>query len=174
MTLPKFKYNPNPLSLGIIKKEVTNCPVCKLEREYKYDGPFYTELEVEGICPWCISDGSAARLFNGEFQDPDNCDEVTDKEYLDELVHRTPGYIGWQQEYWLSHCGDFCAIIQYVGWEEIKHLENELVDDINSICLEWGLTEQEFKNMLLNEGSFQGYLFKCNHCSKHRLYVDSD
>ncbi|MEH6978944.1 CbrC family protein [Bacillus pseudomycoides] len=41
---------------------------------------------------------------------------------MKELIHRTPGYGGWQQEYWLSHCNDFCAFIGYVEWEEIAHL----------------------------------------------------
>ncbi|XPE48877.1 CbrC family protein [Shigella flexneri] len=25
---------------------------------------------------------------------------------LKELVECTPGYHGWQQEFWLAHCGD--------------------------------------------------------------------
>ena len=29
---------------------------------------------------------------------------VDDPEKLDELIHRTPGYSGWQQEYWRAHC----------------------------------------------------------------------
>jgi uncharacterized protein len=174
MELPKFKYNPNALSLGVIREEETNCPVCKKERKYLYDGPFYTENDVEGICPWCIFDGAAAKKYEGEFQDVDSCEEVDKEEYIDELIHRTPGYVGWQQEYWLSHCGDFCAIVQYVGWEEIKHLENELAEDIRKICIEYGLTKQEFQNGLINEGNLQGYLFECIHCSKHRLHVDTN
>lgn len=35
------------------------------------------------------------------------------------LLHRTPGYSGYQQKVWLSHCGDFCAFTGYVGWKEI-------------------------------------------------------
>ncbi|GLX67540.1 CbrC family protein [Paenibacillus glycanilyticus] len=172
--LPGFKYNPNALLLGVIKKETTICPVCKFKREYKYDGPFYSLEDVEGICPWCISDGSAAKMYDGEFQDPANCDEVEKEKYIDELMHRTPGYVSWQQEYWLSHCGDFCAIVQYVGWEQIKHLEEELSEDIASICTDYDLTQEEFQKCLLNEGSLQGYLFKCVRCGKHRLYVDSN
>lgn len=32
MELPNFRYNPNALSLGVIIKEKTSCPVCKNER----------------------------------------------------------------------------------------------------------------------------------------------
>ncbi|MUT64783.1 hypothetical protein GOM71_02390 [Paenibacillus sp. NEAU-GSW1] len=174
MTLPAFKYNPNALLLGVIKNEKTNCPVCKQERDYVYYGPFFSTEDVEGLCPWCISDGAASRMFDGEFQDPASCDEVENEQSLDELIHRTPGYVGWQQEYWLSHCGDFCAVIQYVGWDEIKHLEDELADDIASICSGYDLTVNEFKKILRNEGGLQGYLFKCIHCGQHRLCADSN
>lgn len=111
MTLPTFKYNPDPVSLNVIKKEPTTCPVCEKERDYVYHGPFYTVEDVEGICPWCIKDGSAAKKYDGTFQDDASCDDVDQEEYIDELIFRTPGYRGWQQEYWLSHCGDFCAIV---------------------------------------------------------------
>lgn len=172
--LPKFKYNPNAVSLGVIKKENTLCPVCKAEREYKYDGPFYSLENIEGICPWCISDGSAAKMFDGEFQDAANCDAVEKNEYTDELIHKTPGYVSWQQEYWLSHCGDYCAIVQYVGWNEIKHLQEELYEDIAKICTEFRLTQEEFQGRLINEGGLQGYLFECVRCGKHRLYADTN
>ena len=56
-TLPEFKYNPNALKLEIIIKREAVCPVCNEKREYVYDGPFYSEEEVEDICPWCIKDG---------------------------------------------------------------------------------------------------------------------
>ncbi len=39
---------------------------------------------------------------------------------LKEFVERTPGYHGWQQEFWLAHCGDFCVFIGYVGWNDIE------------------------------------------------------
>ena len=173
MNLPTFKYNPDPIKLGVIIEEETICPVCKKERDFVYVGPFYSVEEVEGICPWCIADGSAAQKFEGDFQDSYSCDEVDKEEYLDELIYRTPGYTSWQQGYWLSHCGDFCSIIGYVGWEEIKYLENELESDIKRICDEYNLTNEDFKNFLVNDGDFQGYLFQCNCCKKHRLHVDA-
>ncbi|KAA0543115.1 CbrC family protein [Bacillus sp. BGMRC 2118] len=172
MKLPNYKYNPYPIKLGVIVEEETFCPVCEKKQEYVYQGPFYSEEEVEGICPWCIADGTAAKKYDGEFQDPASCDEVDDEKFVDELILRNPGYTGWQQEYWLSHCGDFCSIIGYVGWEEIKHLENELKEDINNICNEFQMSGQEFKDNLVNQGDFQGYLFQCNCCKKHRLHVD--
>lgn len=131
--LPYFKYNPNAIELGIIKIEKTNCPVCKQDRNYTYNGPFYSVDEVEGICPWCIKDGSAAKKYNGDFQDTESCESVDQEEYLIELTTMTPGYKGWQQERWLSHCGDFCALKSYVGWSQIKDLKEELKNDLSKI-----------------------------------------
>lgn len=170
--LPTFKYNPNSLELGIIKKELTTCCVCKNEREYIYSGPFYSIENVESICPWCIANGNAAKKFDGEFQDSYSCDEVNDEEKLKELIHRTPGYRGWQQEYWLGHCNDFCAFIGYVEWKEIAHLENELQQDLVEFTEYYGLSLQDFQYSLGHQGSLQGYLFKCLHCGIHRLHVD--
>ncbi|AOZ90705.1 hypothetical protein BK049_13765 [Bacillus xiamenensis] len=92
---------------------------------------------------------------------------------MDELIFRTPGYHGWQQEYWLSHCGDFCAIVQYVGWKEIEHLEEELSEDIEEICSGGNVTKENLKQWLVNGGDLQGYLFQCVHCKKHRLHIDA-
>ena len=172
MKLPTFKYNPNPIKLGVITEEETICPVCEKKRDFVYEGPFFAVEEIEGICPWCIADGSAAKKYDGEFQDVQSCEEVDQEAYVDELIYRTPGYTGWLQEYWLSHCGDFCSIIDYVGWDEIKHLEVELKDDIDKICEDYQLTFQEFKDTLEIDGDLQGYLFKCNSCKQHRLHAD--
>ncbi|QHE51591.1 CbrC family protein [Pontibacillus sp. HMF3514] len=172
MELPKFKYNPDPVLLKVFEREKTLCPACKKSSEYSYVGPFYSVEEVEGICPWCIKDGTAAKLFDGEFQDVEGCEDVSNEEYINELIFRTPGYIGWQQEYWLSHCGDFCAIKNYVGWEDVKDLEEELYGDIKRICDELQITEEVFKKSLTNGGDHQGYLFQCVKCGKYRLHSD--
>ena len=170
--LPHFKYNPNALELGVIKKEPTACPICKQNREYTYAGPFYSVEEAEGICPWCIADGSATERLDGTTQDSYSCEPVENPEFLEELTLRTPGYSGWQQEVWLSHCGDFCAIKQYVGWKEISHLTEELTDDLNRIKTEYSFTQEQLEQYLVNNGSLQGYLFQCIHCAQHRLTVD--
>lgn len=172
--IPSFKYNPDPIKARVIEKRKAVCPVCNKETQYVYVGPFFSKEEVENICPWCIKDGSAAKKYDGEFQDGCSCEEVESVEYLDELIHRTPGYFGWQQEKWLSHCEDFCAFIDYVGWKEIKHIADELEDDIALIKDQMGMTQEEFEESFVNGGSHQGYLFKCVVCGKHRLTSDLD
>lgn len=174
MELPRFKYNPDPINARVIEKNKTHCPVCDKEKEYVFVGPFYSIEEVEGICPWCIHDGSASKKYDGDFFDAASLESVENNAYIDELVHRTPGYIGWQQESWLSHCGDFCAFIDYVGWEEIKDIANDLVEDIEKIKRRMRLTQEEFEKSMVNGGSHQGYLFRCLKCGKHRLTSDLD
>ena len=172
--LPVFKYNPNAIKNKGIVQRSAKCQVCNEHTEYVYEGPFYSVDEVEDICPWCIKSGKAAVKYDGQFQDDSTCEEVDNIEYLDELIHRTPGYSGWQQEVWLSHCGDFCAFIDYVGWNEIKHLESELKDDLDIIKSNYRLTQKELEKALVNGGSLQGYLFKCVVCGHYRLTIDCD
>jgi uncharacterized protein len=170
--LPIFKYNLDPVGNEIIVKRDSVCPVCGEETEYVYEGPFYSVSNVSNICSWCIKNGMAAKKYNGIFQDDASCEDVDQLEYIDELVHRTPGYIGWQQEVWLSHCGDFCAFEKYVQWDDIKSMATELEDDLKNIREDYGLSQAELEVAL--NGGLQGYLFKCVVCGKHRVTVDCD
>lgn len=151
---------------------ITHCPVCEQNREYCYKGSIYCIDEVEGICPWCIQSGEAAKKYDGIFQDPDSCEPVDDERCTIELTQRTPGYCGWQQEQWLSHCGDHCAFVGCVGWAEIKHLQDELEDDIEKLRKKMSLSRENYETSLLKIGHHRGYLFQCIHCGKHRLTDD--
>ena len=168
--LPEFKYHADPMKTGVIIKQEAVCPVCKEGTSYIYIGPFFSVDEVEDICPWCICNGEAANKFSGSFQDAASVDDGYTKEQLEELIYRTPGYFGWQQEYWLRHCNDFCSFVDYVGWNEIKDIIDELSDDIEQS----GYTFDEVKTHLSKEGSLRGYLFKCRDCGRYRLYIDCD
>ena len=134
-----------------------------------YRGPFYTIDEVNGLCPDCIASGAAAEKFDGEFQDSESVDEVSDPAKLDELVHRTPGYCGWQQEYWRAHCDDFCAFLGAVGYKELLELGvlAEVLEDLE----DW---QREGIQELEKNGDTQGYLFRCLHCGRHLLQIDYD
>jgi uncharacterized protein CbrC (UPF0167 family) len=171
--LPSFRYHPDPVATGVVKPATTQCPVCGQRRSHVYEGPFYTIERVNGVCPWCIQDGSAARRYNGEFQDAASCEPVDLPEYLDELLHRTPGYSGWQQEVWLSHCGDFCAFVGYPNWNQLEPLVDELTTDFQRTKGEMNLNDDEFVQSL-RAGSLYAYLFKCLHCGNHRVAFDMD
>ena len=173
--LPTFRYHPDPLGTGAFQKgEPRECQCCGEPTDIRYKGPFYAETEITCLCPGCIVTGKAAETFDAEFQDPFSIDEVSDHSKVDELIHRTPGYCGWQQEYWLAHCDDFCAFIGYVGWEDIvrRGLAKEIEEPYDPHTC--GFDLDMVKQHMTNNGHMQGYLFRCLHCGKHRLYVDCD
>ncbi|MHA1947145.1 MAG: CbrC family protein [Candidatus Hodarchaeales archaeon] len=172
--LPYFKYHPEPLRTRMFKERKGKCPICQKQSEIIYVGPFYSEKEVKNICPWCIKDGNAAKKYNGAFHDSQSVEkDFGGAKNLDELIHKTPGYEGWQQEYWLSHCGDFCAFLSYVSWEDITEFKGELKDDLEQLREKMGFTSDEFEKSLYDEGNSQGYLFQCIKCGKRRLTSDS-
>lgn len=172
--LPKYKYQPNALELGIIEKKNIDCPVCHKNREYAYSGGIYAVEEVEFICPWCIANGSASKKYDGMYIDAASCEKVSDQNKLIELVTKTPNYISWQQEAWPAHHDDYCSFENYVGWKEIEHLKEKLSGDIERIKSEYRLSQSELEQYLVNDGGMQGYLFKCLHCDQHRLHVDTN
>lgn len=170
MKIPYFKYHPDPLKTEVFVKRSAVCPCCGKETSVVYEGPFYSEEEVENLCPDCIASGAAAEKYDGSFQDSESVDEVSDPSKLDELVCRTPGYCGWQQEYWRAHCDDYCAFVGYVGYEDLKKLGvlEEILEDP-------GLDLWARENLTaLGNGALQGYLFRCLCCGKHLLHVDCD
>ena len=170
--IPTFKYHPDPISTGaFIAGENQICSCCYKPTNIVYRAPFYSGEEIECICPECISDGTASIQFDGFFQDPDSVGNVSDPQKLDELIYRTPGYQGWQQEYWPAHCDDFCAFVGYVGWDDIVRMgiEHEIEETYNE-----DIPIESLKESMINNGSVQGYLFKCLSCGKHILHVDCE
>lgn len=178
-----FRYHPDPLGTGMFKNDMTvTCECCGKETDVYYVGPFYSVEDVGRFCPECIVSGKAAEKFNGEFQDPlsifdaENEDvelefEAFDPERTDELICRTPGYCGWQQECWLAHCDDYCAFLGYYTWSALEKLgiDKEIEETYREdICR---LDFDEAKEYIEQN---EGYLFKCLHCGKHFIYFDFD
>ena len=167
-----YKYHPDPLKTGAFHNDKTmRCQCCGKDTDIYYTGPFYSVDEVDYLCPECISSGAAAEKFDGEFQDPESVDEVSDPAKLDELVHRTPGYSGWQQEYWLACCDDYCAFLGYYTWQDLEKIgiAEEIKETYrDDACM---LDFPDAKEYLQNN---EGYLFKCLHCGKHYIYFDFD
>ena len=174
--IPVFRYHPNPFATGAFEELETaeRCECCGKPTFIKYRGPVYAIDSIHCICPQCIADGSAAEEFDAEFQDACSVDEIDDpnEEKLNELVYRTPGYSGWQQEYWRAHCNDYCAFLGYVGTQELKELQilDEVLDDDT-----WTDDQKtDIRESLYNGGWCQGYLFRCLHCGKYRIWYDYD
>ena len=173
--LPIFKYHPDPIKTGaFLQGDLHKCNCCGKKTKIWYESPFYSDSTVDCLCPECISSGLAAQKYNGEFQDSCNVDQISDPQKLKELPCHTPGYHAWQQEYWPAHCDDYCAFINYVGWDDLIQMgiDRQIEDSYGCKINGWdiGLLKEKMKN----NGSMQGYLFQCICCGKYRLHIDCD
>jgi uncharacterized protein CbrC (UPF0167 family) len=180
MALPIFKYHPDPLATGHVIESDTECVCCGKVRGYIYTGPFYaTEEYDESICPWCIADGSAHDRLNVSFTDEmgiggGEWDEVSTK-VVEEVAFRTPGFYGWQQERWWTHCGDAAQFIGRAGHKELLALGPQAIAAIqNSTGLPDGSEWNEFFSALSKDGSPTAYIFRCVKCGALGGYEDYD
>ena len=172
----QFKYHPNVWKQDIFSENkgdsLAVCQCCGRQTEYFLE-MMYTSEKVNCICPECISTGEAADKFQGTYIQDAELDNVNDQVKIDELFKQTPGYISWQGEHWLAHCGDFCAYLGEVSIDDLKKMgiaeqvvadyENDNPEDYYEDCTEY-----------LGNGIMSGYLFQCLHCGKYRLWVDAD
>jgi uncharacterized protein CbrC (UPF0167 family) len=95
-------------------------------------------------------------------------------------LRRTPQFVTWQQEIWLTHCDDFMA---YLGtWEPRDFYEHAAAGDGRSLFME--MTDADLQ--LLWDTSLPAggqrletwhatyYVFRCLHCGKLRGNWDCD
>jgi uncharacterized protein CbrC (UPF0167 family) len=180
MNLPSFKYHPNPVETGSIEASENVCECCGQARGFIYTGSVYAVEELDdAICPWCIDDGTAHKKFAAQFVDSAGVggygewEKVSD-EIVGEVAYRTPGFSGWQQEMWFTHCADAAEFLGVVGKEELEQLGTEA---ISAIKTEIGFEDEEwedyFQYLDKNEGP-TAYIFKCRHCGKFGGYSDID
>jgi uncharacterized protein len=166
MDLPTFRYHPDPVATGSFIVATDPCPYCGAEPTYVYDGPIYALEEPDPPCPRCIADGSFAARYDAEFTDPDPLSDL-DPEIVDEVTRRTPGFSGWQQEQWQTHCDDAAAFLGPVGYPEL--LDHPQALEI--LRLDMG---DESVKALSRDGSPTGYLFRCRHCAVELADWDVD
>jgi uncharacterized protein CbrC (UPF0167 family) len=178
-TLPRFRYHPDPVATGSVEKSAAVCRSCARARGYIYTGPAYGDEELTGaVCPWCIADGSAAAKFSVEFVDADGIGDYgswgrVPSDVIAEITTRTPGFTGWQQERWWTHCGDGAEFIGVAGRAE---LESHWPDAIPAIRAELGGTSDEwdyYYARLSKDGAPTAYVFRCRHCGLLGGYSDS-
>ena len=170
--LPQFRYYPDPVGTGAFEEgEEKTCPCCGKKSTVHYSTMPYCVENVENLCPLCISNGEAAKKYDATFIQDAEWKGEPDKEKDEELFCRTPGYISWQGEYWLSCCDDYCAYLGTVGTRELKAM------DIADEVFEEYEARNEFEDVreyLVKDGSLCGYLFRCLRCGKYHLWVDAD
>lgn len=169
--IPKFKYCPDVIGTNIFTVGgLETCDCCGENVDVYYEGSFYTTEDVDCLCPECISSGLAAEKFDGEFQqDIFNDENVTNEDYKDEILHRTPSYISWQGSNWPAHCDDYCEFLGDAGWDILKKIGIE--NDFENYT---GFSYEDLKEYLAPNGSICGYLFRCLKCGKYCLCADCD
>jgi len=169
--IPKFKYCPDTIGTNILTvggSEVCDC--CGETVDVYYEGSFYSIEDVNCLCPECIASGMAAKKFDGQFQqDIFNDENVTDEEYRDEILHRTPSYISWQGSNWPAHCDDYCEFLGDAGWDKLEELGVQ--DEFENFT---GFSVEELQQYLSPNRSLCGYLFRCLKCGKYCLCADCD
>jgi uncharacterized protein len=172
--LPQFKYHPNPLATGMIKPSPTLCACCKQSRGYVYVGSVYGPHDLdEKLCPWCIANGLAATKLEASFNDCYPLEETNlPAAVIEEIGQRTPGYISWQQELWLTHCNDAC---EYHGDATPEDVTTASEATKSAWRQEYGLTETDWDAITRNYsagGDSAFYKFVCRHCATTLLGWD--
>ena len=174
--LPAFKYHPDPIATGSIRRSDARCLACGEVRGFIYVGPVHSAERLEdSICPWCIADGTAAERLEAEFTDlgwevPDDVPAGV----TDEVSRRTPGFHGWQQEHWLYHCRDAAAFLGPAGATELAPYSDAL-EMLSHEHDEYGWPPEQtatYLESLTREGSPTAYLFRCLGCGRHLAYSD--
>ena len=164
--LPTFRYHPDTVSTGSIVESKEVCERCGAAGGFVYSGPTYAVDEIEFLCPWCIADGSAAQEFEAEFTTTDGAPGDVPGAVLDAVVHRTPGFAGWQQERWMFHCAEAAEFLGRAGWQEVTAAPGA----VESLLSEgW---QEEVLHYMSVDGDLTGYLFRCRHCSLGLAYAD--
>jgi uncharacterized protein CbrC (UPF0167 family) len=180
MQLPNFRYHPDPIATGSVKASDQTCKICGKARGYIYTRHIYaSKSDSLRICPWCIADGTAHATLGVIFFDDMGVGggrwDTVSQAVIDEIVFRTPGFSGWQQERWFTHCADAAAFLGRVGFEELKVFGSSAVEAIRD---DTGLSDQDdwekFFEKLDKNGSPSAYLFQCLHCEQYGGYTDCD
>lgn len=179
--LPVFRYHPEPTSTGSIRQSAEECLCCRERPGYIYVGPVHAQEELnDQICPWCIADGSAHDQFEAEFTDAESIggsgwDEVR-QEVVEMIAFRTPGFSGWQQERWFTHCGDGAA---FLGHADSHRLKGKWAAAIPVLRESAPVSDDVWDTILSSfatgpTGSPTAYVFQCLHCGTLGGYWDSD
>jgi uncharacterized protein CbrC (UPF0167 family) len=177
MDLPSFRYHPDPIASGSIAASDAECACCGARRGFIYTGPVYSEEELDDrLCPWCIADGSAYARFDASFCDPAGFPDDIAHDVVEEICYRTPGFSAWQQEKWLTCCGDAAAFLEPAGYAEIgaryPQLEGTLMMYIVHELEISGGAATRFLHALDRDRGPTAYVFACRHCDAKPAYID--
>lgn len=175
-SLPHFRYHPDPFKTGVFKDDASVvCECCEQATDVYYCASVYSVEDVNHLCPHCIASGAAVAKFDASFiQDADPLPPSTSdaQAKTEELFKRTPGYFSWQGEHWLACCDDYCEFLGDVGTKELQ--EMGITDEVfEEYALRGEFAVEDVRDCLVAGGDTAGYLFRCLHCGKYKIYVDA-
>jgi uncharacterized protein len=175
--LPVFRYHPDPIASGSIEVSAAQCACCNERRGYIYTGPAYCEAELDdALCPWCIAAGAAHDKFDASFADPAGFPDGIAQPIVDEVAFRTPGFNAWQQQKWLTCCGDAAAFLEPAGQTEIRarypQIEGSLMMYVVHELGISGGAATRFLAALDRDRGPTAYVFGCRHCDARPAYID--
>jgi uncharacterized protein CbrC (UPF0167 family) len=177
MSLPTFRYHPDPIGSGSIVESAEQCRCCRSARGYIYTGSVYSSDDLDdSLCPWCIADGSAHAKLDATFVDTEAFAEGIPESVIDEISERTPGYSSWQSEHWPACCDDATAFLAPVGIQEIREHYRELEGAVLShIIYEMKISGGAATRLLASLQKDAGptaYLFRCLDCEQYHFHID--
>jgi uncharacterized protein CbrC (UPF0167 family) len=179
-SLPTFRYHADPIRTGSIVASTNACRRCGRQRGYIYVGPVYADDDLDdAFCPGGIADGSAARMFGAEFTDAPGIGdygswEAVPPEVVEEVARRTPGFTGWQQERWWTHCSDAGVFLGRAGWRELEGEWSDAIASIKADVQMDGDDWNDYFSALDARESPTAYVFRCRHCGQLGGYSDCD
>lgn len=181
--LPTFKYHPDPVATKVFERLNEVCDCCQQSSEYIYTPSVYCRETVSGLCPWCISSGRAHEKFDLVITPNVGVSFLSEEPWSpvpesvrQEIMYRTPGFAGYQEEHWWSHCGDGGAFLGYVGDlpaevfaapESKKFIEDmQRLHEISAEDWQWLIETPD------REHAITFFVFRCLHCGEIGGYGD--
>jgi uncharacterized protein CbrC (UPF0167 family) len=196
MSETSFKYFLHPHEFSTYTSTPQLCDLCR-EKRAGYVGPFYGTEQIEFVCENCLTSGKLSEFGSftniGETSDLKKQLKEIHLEYSetqieklaveidDELLHKTPHVVTWQDFSWPVHCGDYCCFIKEAGKPDLISITPEdkvhlLFNTVNDerFKLFWEEIRPDSPKNNSTTYSVGVYLFQCLHCKKYIALNDCD